>query len=222
MAQAEFGARAAGLKDRRLDGQSLDLSDHEPVGVPRRIEGGPALADSALGADLKRMGAPLGPAPVEHDARARRPPLPGLDDRPQDVGPITPHDDEAISWLHDCWSSSRHTRLRLKWDDTSRRRRGANYHQRLPGGVAQVAGSRRPNEWHTTCRRAPRTRNWPRPVSQESADTTTGRDQMGTRRRGGSFVLLVMAVATGFGAGYGLNPGAVTAKLREPADLPLG
>jgi hypothetical protein len=92
MAAPEFRARLAMLKDRGLGGQSSDLSHDESVEGPRRIESGPALADAAFGTDLKRAGAPLGPAPVEHDSRSSRPPLSGLEDRPQDIGPITPHD----------------------------------------------------------------------------------------------------------------------------------
>jgi hypothetical protein len=100
MTQPELGTRRAGLKDRRLEGQSRHLDHDEPVGVPRGIEVGPAVSHPALGTDLKRPDATVGPAAVEHDRCAGGVSLPGLEDRPQDVGPITPHDDQAIWWFH--------------------------------------------------------------------------------------------------------------------------
>jgi hypothetical protein len=46
------------------------------MGVPRRIQVGPALADATLREDRERADAPIGPPSVEHDRSAGRPRLP--------------------------------------------------------------------------------------------------------------------------------------------------
>jgi hypothetical protein len=70
------------------------------MGVPRRIQVGPALADATLREDTERADAPIGPPSVEHDRSAGRPRLPRGQDGPQDFWAVAADDDQAIRVRH--------------------------------------------------------------------------------------------------------------------------
>jgi hypothetical protein len=81
--------------------------------------------------------------------------LPRLQDPPQDVRPITPHDDEPIWRLHGPWASSWHARARITWEPEVKT--GLGRQSWLPSGHGGRGG-------RLTMRQAP-----PRPACRSSA-----------------------------------------------------